>query len=494
MSFILQRLLLPAFLGGMALIAGAQTKTPAGAWLTDPGRSILFERQPGKLVFTPARGGPSTSSGQAPSTSSGRAPSTGSGQSADSNSILVNDRQSYQPIDGFGFALTGGSAQHIIRMSAPARAALLKDLFATGANHIGTSYLRVSIGASDLNERVFSYDDMPEGQTDTSLQHFDLGPDKQDVIPVLKEILTINPAVKILGSPWSPPAWMKDNHDTRGGSLKPEYYGVYAAYFVRYIRAMRQHGITIDAITVQNEPLHPGNNPSLLMRAPEQALFVKNWLGPVFKKEGIKTKIIIWDHNADKPEYPMSILADPGAAQYVDGSAFHLYGGKIETLSQVHDAYPGKNLYFTEQWVGAPGDFKRDIREHIEKLIIGATRNWCRTVIEWNLAADPYYKPHTDRGGCDRCLGAVTIAGDSSYRNPAYYIIAHAAKFVRPGSLRIASTTVDSLPNVAFRTPAGQTVLVVLNTGAAAKTFHIGFKQKNAVATLNAGAVATYVW
>jgi glucosylceramidase len=467
MALIYRRGLLPAFFIAFAFTAPAQQ--PAGIWLTDPAQSVFFEKQAAPLVFS-------------------------KGAAIDTNTIVVDNGQTYQSIDGFGFALTGGSAQHMVKMSAKARATLLKELFATEANAIGTSYLRVSIGASDLNERVFSYDDLPAGQTDTALLHFDLGPDKQDVVPVLKEILAINPRLKILGSPWSAPAWMKDNNDTRGGSLKPEYYRVYAGYFVRYIRAMQQQGIAIDAITVQNEPLHPGNNPSMFMRAPEQGLFVKKFLGPAFKQAGIRTRIIIWDHNADKPEYPLSILADPEANKYVDGSAFHLYGGKIENLAAVHDAYPNKNLYFTEQWVGAPGNFKRDIPEHIKKLIIGATRNWCRNVIEWNLAADPFNKPHTDRGGCDRCLGAITIAGDSVVRNPAYYIIAHAAKFVRPGSVRIASNTSDALANVAFKTPAGQTVLVVLNTTDDTKTFHIGFKKKTAIARLNAGAVATYVW
>ena len=185
-------------------------------------------------------------------------------------------------MDGFGFALTGGSAMHIINMSASARNTLLHQLFDTIGNAIGVSYLRVSIGSSDLNEKVFSYDDV-EG--DTLLAHFDLAEDKTDVIPVLKEILTINPHIKILGSPWSPPAWMKTNNDTSGGRLKPEYYSVYANYLARYIEAMGQHGIKINAITVQNEPLHPGNNPSLLLVAPDEAEFVKNYLGPVFKEE-----------------------------------------------------------------------------------------------------------------------------------------------------------------------------------------------------------------
>jgi len=433
-------------------------------WLTDPAKGILFKKQP-----------------------------VAAGGTAEVT-IKVDAGKVYQGIDGYGWALTGGSAQHIVKMSASARAALLKELFGTAGNAIGGSYLRVSIGASDLNDHVFSYDDLPAGQTDTGLAHFDLGPDRADVIPVLKEILKINPTIRILGSPWSAPVWMKTNHDTRGGSLKPEYYGVYARYFVKYIRAMAAAGIRIDAITVQNEPLHPGNNPSMYMPANEQTAFVKV-LGPAFRRAGIRTKIIVYDHNCDKPDYPISILDDAEARQYVDGAAFHLYAGKIEALSEVHKAYPMKNLYFTEQWVGAPGDLTKDIAEHVEKLIIGATRNWSRNVIEWNLAADPQSNPHTDRGGCDRCLGAVTIDGDRVTRNPAYYIVAHAAKFVRPGSVRISSeTTEGTLPNVAFRTPAGKRVLIVLNTGNTTRSFAIADGVHKTTETLAAGAVATYVW
>ena len=201
---------------------------------------------------------------------------------------------------------------------------------------------------------------------------------------------------------------------------------------------MKAEGIRIDAITVQNEPLHPGNNPSLLMQAPEQAEFIKNHLGPAFKQAGLDTKIIIYDHNCDRPDYPISILNDAEARKYVDGTAFHLYAGKIDAMSTVHEAHPEKNLYFTEQWIGAPGNLRGDLAWHTRELTIGATRNWSRTVLEWNLAADPRYQPHTP-GGCSSCLGAVTIDGDTVTRNPAYYIVAHASKFVRPGSVRIAT-------------------------------------------------------
>ncbi|NII23800.1 glucosylceramidase [Pseudoflavitalea sp. X16] len=455
----------------LLLAAGLNNYAQKGAvkvWLTDPASNILFQQQTQQPAFAKKAAGQTT--------------------------ITVDDTQKFQAIDGFGWALTGGSAGHLQQMSPAARTALLKELFTPVGNGIGGSYIRLSIGASDLDEKVFSYNDLPEGQTDTAMEHFDLGHDRIAVIPTVKEILAINPNIKIMGSPWSPPLWMKTHYDARGGSLKPEYYSAYAKYFVKYIQAMKAEGIRIDAITVQNEPLHPGNTPSLLMLAPDQAIFVKNHLGPAFRKAGIDTKIIIYDHNADKPEYPISILDDPQAKQYIDGSAFHLYGGKIEALSKVHEAHPDKNLYFTEQWVGAPGNLKKDIAEHVRNLIIGASRNWSKTVIEWNLSSNPQLKPHTDRGGCNRCLGAVTIDKDSVQRNPAYYSIAHAAKQVRPGSVRIASNSTDSLPNVAFRTPQGKTVLIVLNDGKETAAFNVQLKNKTFSATLNAGAMATYVW
>lgn len=438
-------------------------------WLTKADRSVLFAKQSDELKF--------------------------SSSSAGNPTIYVDDKETYQPIDGFGYALTGGSAQHIIKMSAPARTALLKELFATNGNNIGVSYIRLSIGASDLNEKVFSYNDLPEGQTDLEQKKFDLGLDKADVIPVMKEILAINPKIKILGSPWSPPLWMKTTYDARGGMLKPEYYDAYARYFVKYIQEMKKEGITIDAVTVQNEPLHPGNNPSLLMVAPDQALFVKKNLGPAFEKAGIKTKIIIYDHNADRPDYPISILNDPEARKHIDGSAFHLYGGKIEALTDVHDAHPDKNIYFSEQMVvERPGSSTINIINPVSRLIIGATRNWSRNVLEWNLAADPENKPFTDRGGCPTCQGAVTIDKDRVSRNIAYYSIAHASKFVRPASVRIASNELTDLSNVAFKTPDGKKVLIVANTGKESAFFNINYNGKALAAHLDKGAVGTYIW
>jgi glucosylceramidase len=451
-----------------AVTSLAQKNGTAEVWLTNADQSALFERQAKVLSF-------------------------GKANNADST-ITVNAKQAFQPIDGFGFSLTGGSAQLMMKMTPASRSALIKELFSTSGKNIGISYLRVSIGASDLNEFVFSYDDLPAGEVDPTLAKFSLAQDKKDVVPILKEILAVSPQIKILGSPWSAPVWMKDNNDTRGGSLKPEYFDAYARYLVKYIQAMKAEGIAIDAITVQNEPLHPGNNPSMLMLAPDQATFVKVNLGPAFKAAHLKTKIIIYDHNCDKPEYPISILNDPEAKKYIDGSAFHLYAGKIEALSEVHEAHPNKAVYFTEQWMGAPGNFKRDLTQHITKLTIGATRNWSRTVIEWNLAADPNSNPHTDRGGCTSCMGGITIDKDKVTRNPAYYVVAHAAKFVRPGSVRIESNLLSELPNVAFKTPDNHIVLIVINNSTNNKKFNIAYRGQTASTTLSSGSVATYVW
>ncbi|NML66338.1 glucosylceramidase [Hymenobacter sp. RP-2-7] len=414
---------------------------------------------------------------------------------ADGGVIAVDDAQRFQTMDGFGYCLTGGSAELLHAMSAPARAKLLRELFGQGPGGIGVSYLRVSIGASDLDASVFSYDDLPAGQTDPTLAHFSLAPDEKHLIPVLKEILAIQPGIKLLGSPWSPPAWMKTNEASKGGSLKPEFYPAYAQYFVKYLRGMAAQGIVLDAVTVQNEPLHPGNNPSLLMTAEPQAEFIGQHLGPALKAAGLKTKIICYDHNCDKPEYPLTVLGNAQANPYVDGSAFHLYAGPISALSKVHDAYPQKNVYFTEQWTGSKSTFADNLGWHVKNLEIGAPRNWAKAVLEWNLAADPQQNPHTP-GGCTECLGALTLApGDQVTRNVAYYTVAHASKFVPTGSVRLGSTEVAGLPNVAFRTPQGQHVLLVQNDQKQAQTFSIRpGGARAATATLPAGAVATYVW
>ena len=406
--------------------------------------------------------------------------------------ITVSDQTTYQEMDGFGFALTGGSALHLNSMGSSLRAELLNELF--GANGIGISYLRVSVGASDLDAEPFSYDDLPAGQTeDLNLDHFSIAKDTENLIPILQEILAINPNIKILGSPWSAPSWMKTSNSTIGGSLKPEYYSVYANYFVKYIQAYEAEGITIDALSVQNEPHHDSNNPSMRMEANEMANFVKNNLGPAFASANIDTKIIVWDHNADNVNYPISIFNDSEANQYIDGSAFHLYAGSINNLSQVHNAHPDKNLYFIEQWVSSTGNFEGDLAWHIKNVVIGASRNWCKNVLQWNLTSNPQLQPHTS-GGCTQCLGGLTIDGNSATRNVGYYIIGRASKFVPPGSVRILSNSSSNFPNVAYKTPDGKIVVIVLNDSGSESSINIDVTSEPITVTLPAGSVATFVF
>lgn len=408
------------------------------------------------------------------------------------NSIDVDSTQMFQTVDGFGYALTGGSAFLLNRLPTADKNSILQELFGSGENSIGVSYLRISIGASDLDPQVFSYDDMPAGQTDVNLTQFNLSKDTVDLIPLLKQILAINPSIKILGSPWSPPTWMKDNTNSVGGSLLPQYYDAYARYFVKYIQAMKANGITIHAITPQNEPLFGGNNPSMVMQSAQERDFIKNNLGPAFQAAAVTTKIIVYDHNCDRPDYPIDILNDAAARAFVDGSAFHLYAGDISALSTVHNAYPDKNVYFTEQWTGANESFSSNLKWHVKNVIIGTMRNWGKASLEWNLANDPNYNPHTP-GGCTECKGALTI-GATITRNPSYYIIGHVGRFVPPGSVRISSTQVGDLATVAFLTPQGKKVLVVENDGSIDATVRIKYKGQFATTALAPGAVGTYVW
>lgn len=443
------------------------SKKNIDAWLTKADETIKLQKQTTILAFTTA--------------------------SNSFQNIEIDPSKTYQNIDGFGYTLTGGSVEVINQLSASKKEALLQELFGNGENSIGISYLRLSIGASDLNSSVFSYDDLPAGQTDITLSQFSLSKD-QALVDMLKKILTTNPNIKIIATPWSPPVWMKDNGSSIGGSLKTEYYGVYAQYFVKYIQEMKKNGITIDAVTPQNEPLHPGNNPSMYMTAEQQRDFIKNNLGPAFQTANLSTKIVVYDHNCDKPEYPLTILADTEASKFVDGSAFHLYAGNILVLNNVHNAYPNKNVYFTEQWTGSTGTFSGDLLWHTKNVVIGSMRNWSKIALEWNLANDASFGPHTP-GGCTECKGAITINNSETFtRNVGYYIIAQASKFIPQNSVRISSTESGNLSSVAFKTPAGKIALIVLNDGANNETFNIKYNDKVATTSLSANSVATYIF
>ncbi len=463
--------LLPFALLMSATIPGAaQQPGHVAEWLTNADRTQLLSMQAVQPELRPAAHPPT---------------------------IAVDDTKTFQSIDGFGFAMTGGSAQLLHHMDAARRHALLEGIFGRGPGQAGVSYLRVSIGASDMNDHVFTYDDVAGGGADPTLQHFSLAEDETDLIPVLKEVLAIAPGLQILASPWTAPSWMKTNGAAKAGSLKPELYPVYAAYLVRYLQGMRAHGVPITALTMQNEPLNANNTPSMVMQATEEEAFLRDALGPALQRAGLTTKVILFDHNCNHPDYPLTILGDPKARAFADGSGFHLYEGEISAMSQVHEAYPAKNLYFTEQMVV---ERTRDgslmpVARPVSRVVIGAMRNWSRTVLLWNLAADPSFGPHTPDGGCPVCQGAITIDGNEATRNIAFYTVAHASKFVPPGSVRIDSTNPDpELANVAWRTPQGKHVLLVTNTGSGPKTFTVGSAGEQFEAALGAGSVGTFVW
>jgi glucosylceramidase len=409
------------------------------------------------------------------------------------DTVYFNDQIQFQQIEGFGYTLTGGSAYLLHQMPVQNRLAILKELFGKGPNDLNVNFLRISIGASDLDATVFSYDDLQEGEVDPDLIKMTIAKDQEFLIPILKEIQSIQPNLKLIASPWSPPVWMKDNGKSKGGRLLSKYYETYAQYFVKYIQLMRAEGLQINAVTIQNEPEHGGNNPSMLMTAVEQNTFIKNHLGPAFKKQGLQTEIVIWDHNADNPNYPIQILNDSVTKSFISASAFHLYLGHESALSKLHQAYPDKKIYFTEQWTGARGSFAGDFMWHMEHIVIGTMTNWSSMVLEWNLANDPTYGPHTP-GGCTECLGALTIDGSDLKRNVSFYIIGQVAPFIPAGSARIQTKSSNAqIKSIGFKRPDGKKVLVALNTGKET-VFTIDFEQKKYNFTLPEKSASTIVW
>ncbi|MAZ27295.1 MAG: glucan endo-1,6-beta-glucosidase [Cytophagaceae bacterium] len=412
-------------------------------------------------------------------------------------SVTVDEGTMYQEIDGFGAALTGSSA-YVIKnnLSAGQKTNLLNALFSPSEG-AGISYLRLTIGASDFSLEDFTYDDMPAGQEDPDLDNFSIAKDEVNIIPVLTEIKTIAPEVSIMGSPWSAPAWMKTGQDLHGGKLEAQWYDTYANYFVKYIDAYAGHGITIDAITPQNEPLHESGYPSMRMEAAEQADFIKNSLGPAFASNAIDTKIIAYDHNFDVPGYPMTVFNDADASQYVAGSAFHAYAGNVSAMGQVHNAFPDKELYFTEISGGdwSP-DFAGNLVWYTKNIMIGTTENWSRNALFWNLALNENAGPTNN--GCQDCRGVVTVtSGGEVTKNEEYYTLAHFAKFVRPGAHRIASSEFDGstgLSNVAFINTDGGKVMVILNESPVAQDFSVILGENRIDGTIEGTSVATITW
>jgi glucosylceramidase len=411
--------------------------------------------------------------------------------------ITVDDTKKYQQMDGFGASLTDSSGWLLShKLTDQQRKEALEKLFSP-TKGIGLSILRQPMGASDFAIEDYSYDDLPAGETDPELNKFTIDRDRAYIIPILREALAANPNLKIVASPWSPPGWMKTSGSMIQGSLLPSAYAPLAKYFVKFVRSYEAAGIPIYAVTIQNEPLNiPNNYPGLGMTAVEQTVFLRDHLGPQFHDAGIKSKILIFDHNWDLIDFPIKVLSDPRAAAAAGGIAIHCYGGSVTAQTELHERFPNKDIWLTEC---SGGDWQKGkLLEEQTRLIIGATRNWAKSVVLWNLALNQNHEPYL--GGCTTCRGVITVNDATS---PAQVVetvdftaLGHASKFVQPGAYRIESNSFGqgSLEDVAFQNPDGSIVLLVLNGGGSTMSFNISSRGEYASATLGPGVVATFRW
>lgn len=415
--------------------------------------------------------------------------------------IRVDESRQYQPVEGFGASFTESSAWLINRrMSAAQRDALLRELFDPAG--LNLTVTRVPMGASDFSLTHGTYDDVAKGGTDPELKKFSLARARADVLPLVREARRINPSLKVFVSPWSAPAWMKTTGSLIKGRLNSRYYDAFARYFDRTIAGFAAEGVPVYGLTMQNEPhFEPGDYPGMRMEPAERAEFIAAHLGPLLAKKWPGVKLLDWDHNWDEPQSPLAVLADARARPYVDGVAWHCYGGEVSAQSAVHEKYPDIETWMTEcSGGGWSPEWGEVLSWMTGNLIIGNVRNWGRGVNLWNLALDENSGPH--RGGCGDCRGVVTIDSKSGAvtRNVEYYVLGHVSRFLKPGARRIDSDSdVSGLQTAAFRNPGagandGDVVLVVLNTAAEKRTFSVMTGGRSFEASLDAGSVATLTW
>lgn len=396
------------------------------------------------------------------------------------STVRLLPNEEFQTMDGFGAAITGSTCYNLMQMKPADREEFLKMTFSP-ENGYGFSYVRISIGCSDFSLSEYTCCDK-EG-----IENFALTDEENRyIIPILKEILAINPSLKIMGTPWTAPRWMKVNNLTElkphnqwtSGQLNPKYYADYGEYFAKWIKAMADNGIKIYSVTPQNEPLNRGNSASMYMGWEEERDFVKNGLGPALAKAGLDTKVYAFDHNynydniAEQKSYPTKIYADPDAKQYLDGAAYHNYGGSPEELTVVHNATPGMDLVFTETSIGTWNDgqnLDKRLIDDMEQVALGTVNRWCKGVIVWNLMLDADKGPNRP-GGCQTCYGAVDINRDYTKltRNSHYYIIAHLSSVVQPDAVRIGTSgfSTNGLTYTAFKNPDSSYAVVLSNSKA----------------------------
>lgn len=410
--------------------------------------------------------------------------------------LAVDPATRYQQMDGFGAALTESSAHLLMGLSSERRTAALTALFAPEAG-AGMDLVRMPLGGSDFALSRYTYDDLPAGESDLALKRFSLGHDNGEIVPVLRQAVTLNPALRVMVTPWSAPGWMKTNDALVGGTLRADRTVVYAKYLVRSVRALRARGVPVRYLTLQNEPGYsPGDYPGMTLTAGQEAALVTA-LAPRMVAAGLGDVALIgYDHNWDGSMRALDLLADPAARSALAGTAWHCYGGTPAAQTAVHDAYPDKGIWFTECSGGswAP-DFAGNLGWNAATLAIGATRNWARSVLLWNLALDPSGGPHT--GGCNGCRGVLTIdpVSGAITRNVEWDVLALAGKAVQPGAVRIGSPAdQDGVKTVAYTNPDGSRVLTAYNSWGTDRTVVVSDGQRSVGAPLPAGSVATLTW
>jgi glucosylceramidase len=409
--------------------------------------------------------------------------------------ITVDESSRFQTMDGFGISMTEGSAWLLHDQMPPAMSRDVMTKLFDPSDGIGLSFVRLPIGSTDLSLNHYSYDDMPAGQQDIELQHFSTAHDEAYVFPIMREALKLNPAITVMATPWSAPAWMKTHDSMIGGSLREEDMSAYAEYLVRSLQSFEKEGIPVKYLTVQNEPLHETEDfPGTLMLAGQQKHLIGRYLGPDLHQAGLRTQVLAYDHNWDHPEYPIEVLSDPAAAPFMAGSALHCYGGEPSAQTIIHNKFPDKGIWMTECSGGTWQ--KKAPLEVTAHLLIDSTRNWAKAVALWGIVLDTDHNPHA--GGCGTCRGLVTLDTKKtsvSYTGD-YYALAHTSKFVHPGATRIESTSLgnESLESVAFQNVDGSIALLVLNNRPDAATFDVSWRASTFHASLPAGGLATYMW
>lgn len=437
--------------------------------------------------------------------------SSGSG----SVTITINDGKTYQQMDGFGASFTDSSAWLMYnKLTSTQRAAAMQMLFDRN-NGIALGFLRQPMGSSDEAVTFYSYDDLctqtttacstPNGTSDPTLAHFSIAHDEDYIIPVLQQAIALNPNIKIMANPWSPPGWMKTNGTMLGidsnnntGSLRSDSYTPLANYFVKFLQAYQADGVPVHYISMQNEPLYaPPTYAGMSMSSTEQINFLANYLGPALQNAGLKTKVLVYDHNWDQWNYATNVLANSTAYSFAAGSAFHHYAGDPAVMSTVHDKFPALGIWETE---ASGGTWQSgDVMAQEAQELINSTRNWAKSYVLWNMALDQNHGPVI--GGCNTCRGVVTIDWfdpNNVTVKPEldYYVLGQASKFVMPGALRIDSdeATTAGIYDVAFRNPDGSIVVYALNKSTSDKTINVKHGSQVFTATIKAGAISTFTW